>query len=188
MGPVEGSCLGARPRMGIFDRFSKKDKGPEVSEGGSHIHRYSEEEWEKTPIGFAETWAETSKAREKVYLRRFGVAKQVWHEAIPLVPHIDVMEYYRSSETGSVCTLVTSGMSDMAMKVPPKTEAPARVELIFYCTEPQPVYISTLRFLQRIAHDRRRGSGHSIPFRLAMNRRELWGARRWIRSFCSRRS
>ena len=148
--------------MGIFDRF-RKDKGPEVSEGGSRIHRYSEENWEKTPIGLAETLAETRKAREEVYLRRFGTATQVWHEPIP--PHIDVMEFYRSSENGSVCTLVTSGMSDLAMKIPPKAEVPARVELIFYCKEPQQVYNSTLRFLAHFAHDQKTwiGAFHTIP-------------------------
>jgi hypothetical protein len=151
--------------MGIFDRFRKKDAPPEVSDGGSVIHRYSAEEWAQTPVGFAETSAESGRIRDEVYLRRFGTAKQVWHETIPLIPHIDVMEYYRTGKDRIVCTLVTSGMSDLPMRIPPKAETPARVELIFYCTDPKPAYVSTLRFLAHFAHDQKTwiAAFHTIP-------------------------
>jgi hypothetical protein len=151
--------------MGIFDRFTKKDVPKQVSDGGSLIHRYTADQWAQTQIGSSGTSAESGQIRDEVYLRRFGTAKQVWHEPIPLIPHIDVMEYYRTSKDGSVCTLVTSGMSDLAMNVPPKTKAPARVELILYCTEPQPAYIATLRFLAHFAHDQKTwiGAFHTIP-------------------------
>lgn len=155
--------------MGIFDRFGKdkNNKIPEVSEGGSIVHRYSAEEWAETRVGFAEGAAEFGGIRDEVYQRRFGTPKQVWHEVIPLIPHIDVMEYYRKNKESDkdVCVLVTSGMSDLAMNVPSKIEAPRRIELIFYCNEPKPVYTETLRFLAHFAHDQKTwiGAFHTIP-------------------------
>jgi hypothetical protein len=87
--------------MSAFDRFGKdkKDEDPEVSEGGSIIHRYSAEEWAQTRIGAAEGSAEFGRVRDEVYERRFGIPKQVWHEVLPLIPHVDVMEYYRRPMT-----------------------------------------------------------------------------------------
>lgn len=155
--------------MGIFDHPGKgrKENVPEVSEGGSVLHRYSAEEWAETRLGIAEGAAQSGRIRDEVYQRRFGTPKQVWHEIIPLIPHIDVMEYYRKSKDRDreVCVLVTDGMSDLAMSVPPKVEAPRRIELIFYCGEPKPVYIETLRFLAHFAHDQKTwiGSFHTIP-------------------------
>jgi len=152
--------------MGIFDAFGKKKKEPETSAGGSVIHRYSNADWSSTPVGFTgESAIRFGKARDDVYQRRFGVAKSVSHELIPLIPHIDVMEYSRSSEEGPVCTLVTSGMSDLAMKVPAKTEAPRRVELILYCRESNPEFIDTMRWLAHFPHDQKTwiGAFHTIP-------------------------
>jgi hypothetical protein len=44
--------VGARKFMSIFDRFGKNKPPPETSEGGSIIHRYTNEEWASTPVGF----------------------------------------------------------------------------------------------------------------------------------------
>jgi hypothetical protein len=152
--------------MSIFDRFGKNKPQPETSAGGSIIHRYTNEEWASTPVGFTgEQAVQFGKAREEVYQRRFGEAKNVSHELIPLIPHIDVMQYSRTSKDGPVCTLVTSGMSDLAMNVPAKTGAPPRVEIIFYCKEPKPEYIDTMRWLAHFPHDQKSwiGAFHTIP-------------------------
>jgi hypothetical protein len=151
--------------MSVFDRFRKKTQ-PETSDAGSIIHRYSDAEWSSTPVGLqGESAARFAKAREKVYRRRFGEAKSVSHEVIPLIPHIDVMEYQRPSDEGSVCMLVTSGMSDLAMNVPAKTEAPRRVELTFYCADPKQEFIDTMRWLAHFPHDQKTwiGAFHTIP-------------------------
>ena len=150
--------------MSIFDRFSKKE--PETSAGGSVIHRYSNSEWAKTQVGFTgEKAVEFGKLRDEVYKQRFGEAKQVFHEVVPLIPHIDVMEYSRAGKDGPVCTLVTSGMSDLAMNVPAKTEAPRRVELILYCREAKPEFADTMRWLAHFPHDQKTwiGAFHTIP-------------------------
>jgi hypothetical protein len=150
----------------MFGSSGKKAAKPEVSAGGSVIHRYTNEEWSQTKVGFTDqSTVEFSKAREEVYGRRFGRAKNVFHEVIPLIPHIDVMEYYRTNSKGNVCTLVTSGMSDLAMKVPAGTDAPKRVELIFYCAEPKQEFADTMRWLAHFPHDQKTwiGAFHTIP-------------------------
>jgi hypothetical protein len=151
--------------MGVFDAFGKKKQEPEKSAGGSVIHRYSEEKWGRPEVGLPEerVW-QFREQRDAVYLRRFGEAKTVSHEAIPLIPHIDVMEYYRTDKGGRVCTLVTSGMSDLAMNAPANANA-RRVELIFYCTEPMQEYINAMRWLAHFPHDQKTwiGDFHTIP-------------------------
>jgi hypothetical protein len=144
--------------------FGKKESQPEVSPGGSIIQRYTEHA--SSPIGLPDmATIELSMKREEVYLRRFGEASQVSHEFIPLIPHIDVMEYYRASKDGRVCVLVTSGMSDLPMNVPAEAEAPRRTELIFYCTEPNKQYIKTMHALAHFPHNQKTwiGEGHTIP-------------------------
>ena len=56
-------------------------------------------------------------------------------------------------------------MSDLEMTIPSGTEAPRRVELIFYCSEPQQEYLETMQWLAHFPHDQRTwiGSGHTIP-------------------------
>ena len=64
-----------------------------------------------------------------------------------------------------MCTLVTSGMSDLEMAVPKRAEVARRVELIFYCSEPKPEYAETMQWLAHFPHDQSTwiGSGHTIP-------------------------
>jgi hypothetical protein len=148
----------------MFDWFTKK---AEVTPGGSVVHRYSKKQWSSGRVGKQdERAAEYAAARQAVYQRFFGEVRAVSEENRPLVPRIDVHVYYRSGAEGrQVCTLVTSGMSDMEMNVPRATDAPRRVELIFYCTEPRPEYIETLRWLAHFPHDQRTwiGVGHTTP-------------------------
>jgi hypothetical protein len=112
------------------------------------------------PFNFAQ-------AREKVYTTLFGEAQSVFHEIVPLVPHIDVHTFKRSGRQGDVFALVSSGMSDLPMRVPPNAGhgAPRRVELIFYCAEPKQEYVETLRWVARFPHDQKTwlSYGHTLP-------------------------
>ncbi len=146
--------------------FGKK-KPPEKSPGGSVIRRYGGNAFSGTPIGFTEeSSAKFAGAREDLYSRFFGKAASVSHEIIPLIPHIDVYTYERGQHGRNFCTLVTSGMSDLEMSVPPGAKgAPRRVELVFYCSEPEQEYLDTLRRLAHFPHDNRSwlGWGHTMP-------------------------
>jgi hypothetical protein len=143
--------------------FGKKDKPKEVSPGGSVIHRH--ESWQEPKLGFAERHAEFSKLRDEAYLTHFGEARQVFHEIIPIVPHIDVHEYYREGWPPDVCTLVTSGMSDVPMKIPAGAEVPRRVEIVFYCREPNKEYVNTMCWLAHLPSSLNTwlGAFHTIP-------------------------
>jgi len=140
----------------------------ETSPGGSTILRYAKSLWAKPQVGVAdEEVAEFAASRERVYKELFGEAQSIYHEVLPLVPHIDVHTYVRSSPKGCVYVLVTSGMSDLAMRVPRAAgaDAPRRVELIFYCTEPKKEYLETLRWVARFPHDQKTwlSFGHTVP-------------------------
>src|SRR5579862_5029947 len=85
----------------MFDRFRKGKPQPEVSSGGSVIHRYDAETWSATPVGLPdESAAAFAKARDDVYRRFFGEALSVSHEVIPLLPHVDVFTFRRTGEGG----------------------------------------------------------------------------------------
>jgi hypothetical protein len=160
----------------MFERFGKKKPESETSAGGSVIHRYSATDWSQPKVGITENAAEFGKVRDEIYQRRFGEAKQVFHEMPPLIPHIDVMEYYREGKDGRVCTLVTSGMSDLAMNVPGKTEAPRRVELIFYCRELKREYAETLRLLAHFPHDQKTWVGAFHTMQNGTPPAPIWGS------------
>ncbi len=146
--------------------FGKKAP-QERSAGGSVIHRYPESEWSPPNIGFAdETTAKFAEARNEVFGRIFGNVHDTSLEPLPRLPRIDVLTYFRQAKDGrSTCTLVTSGMSDLPMELPASVDAPRRVELIFYCSEPTQEYIETMRWLAHFPHDQKAwiGSGHTVP-------------------------
>ena len=79
----------------------------------------------------------------------------------------DVHTYRRSGAKGDVFALVTSGMSDLPLRIPPGVgdAAPRRVELIFYCAEPKQEYLETLRWVARFPHDQKTwlSFGHTVP-------------------------
>jgi hypothetical protein len=147
--------------------FGNKVPEPETSPGGSIIHRYKNNEWLARRVGFTdESSAKFGEARRDAYGRLFGKVHGVFEEALPLSPRVEVRTYYRRGEDGrDVCTLVTSGMSDLKMSVPAGAKAPRRVELIFYCSEPNHEYLETMHWLAHFPHDQRTwiGSGHTIP-------------------------
>lgn len=152
----------------MFDWFSKeKSKAQEVSPGGSVIHRYSNETWSPGQTGPPDELVEQQReARHAVYAKIFGEAPQVSADAESRRPRIDIHEYRRRHANGAdVYALVTSGMSDLPMNVPAKAKAPSRVELVFYCAEPKPEYVETMRWIAHFPHDQKTwvGSAHTIP-------------------------
>jgi hypothetical protein len=153
---------------GLLDWAGKTNMSGEQSPGGSRILRYLSSHWAPPKAGLpAESAIRFAAAREKVYRELFGETQGVSREAIPLVPSIGVHTYLRSGSRGNVFALVTSGMSDLPLRVPPGagSDAPRRVELIFYCAEPKSEYIETLRWVARFPHDQKTwlSFGHTLP-------------------------
>ena len=111
--------------------------------------------------------AEYRQAREAAYEKLLGKALSVSHELLPQIPHVDVFIFRRSRGNQFVYSLVTGGMSDLEMTLPPpaSSEVPRRVELIFYCSEPREEYINTLRWVAHFPHDSKSflGYGHTMP-------------------------
>ena len=110
------------------------------------------------------------RAREAAYNQLFGEALTVSHELLPQIPHIDVYTFKRTFKRPEgdqfVYPLVTGGMSDLPMTLPPQAkDSPRRVELIFYCNEPREEYIQTLRSIAHFPHDSKSwlGDGHTMP-------------------------
>jgi hypothetical protein len=105
--------------------------------------------------------------REEVYRRLFGEDQHVWHEKTPEDPHIDIYCFKPDQGDRGFFTLVSGGMSDRRMGVPPDAPTelfPRRTELVFYCEEPRTGYA---KLLNRVAHypfDRKTwlGQGHTM--------------------------
>jgi hypothetical protein len=140
----------------------------EKSPGGSTVRRYAQSEWAKPEISPPdEASIQFAQAREKAYAAMFGEARNVYHEVLPFHPHVDVYTFARSSPQGTVFALVTSGMSDLPLHLPPTVAktAPRRVELIFYCSDPKKEYLETLRWVARFPHDQKTwlSFGHTLP-------------------------
>lgn len=141
---------------------------PELtSPGGSVMLRYGGHEFDKPQFGvLGEESIEWAKRREAVYEEMFGTIGEVFHEVLPMIPHIDVYQFKPGYRGRDFWTLVTSGMSDLAMSLPsevPKTLA--RTELIFYCDKPEKNYLNLLRVLSHFPHDNKTwlGEGHTMP-------------------------
>ncbi len=151
----------------MFGWFGKKKDAPEVSPGGSVIHRYDSASWSRGRKGDAgETAAQFAEAREAAYQKILGPVDRVFAETAGLIPRIDLRACNRRGPGGgNVCALATFGMSDLEMRVTAGVAAPRRVELILYCTDPKLEYVETLRWLAHFPHDQRTwiGDGHTIP-------------------------
>jgi Suppressor of fused protein (SUFU) len=151
----------------MFGFFSKRKPGPEVSPGGSVINRYPLASWSPGETGAPPTSAaEFAETRHAAYEKLFGKVDAVYAEDSLLIPRVDLRSYYRKAAGGGMtCALVTSGMSDLPMKVPNDPRASRRVELVLYCAEPRHEYIETMRWLAHFPHDQKTwiGFGHTIP-------------------------
>jgi hypothetical protein len=139
----------------------------ETSPGGSTIRRYAR--WMMPKIGVPdEPTEEYAKQREAVYSELFGEAVNVYHELVPMVPHIDVFTYHRELDGKQTTVLVTGGMSDVRMRLPlgiDSSQASPRAELIFYCDGEAAEYLPVMRSLARFPHDNKTWIyfGHTIP-------------------------
>jgi hypothetical protein len=151
----------------MFDFTGKKKADPEVSPGGSVIHRYPGHSWLRGKTGVPnEAAAQFAEARHAAYEKVLCPVDQTFVEPGAAIPRVDVRSYRRKVRGTDFCTLVTSGMSDLPMPIPRKLEGAAkRVELIFYCPEIQLEYVETMRFVAHFPHDQRTwiGPGHTIP-------------------------
>lgn len=89
--------------------------------------------------------------REDALVSIFGPMKHVWHEKTEEDPHIDIYCFPPGHAGRDFFTLVTGGMSDRVMNVPPELppDYPRRIELVFYCAEPRTEYAE---FVKRLAH------------------------------------
>ncbi|HEY2014678.1 MAG TPA: suppressor of fused domain protein [Bryobacteraceae bacterium] len=148
--------------------FSRSKPPDEKSPGGSLIYRH--DSISAPRIGLADEAVKAFRqTRDEAYQRLYGEAASVSHEIVPLVPHIDVITYHRIYRNGEqrrqACTLVTSGMSDLAMTLPNGIDAIRRAELIFYCDEPKQDYIDTIRWLAHFPHNQNTCVGYysTIP-------------------------
>ncbi len=98
---------------------------------------------EKSTLPFVEK-------REAEYISRFGPYSQVYHELMPIAPHIDVYVHPPHGDR-DFTTLITSGMSDNPMPIPPGPCSP-RAELVLYVAEATEEYVDLLRFLAQLPY------------------------------------
>jgi hypothetical protein len=113
------------------------------------------------------TRADYDRRREQVYQSLFGPIQQIHDDRGGAVPPIKVYVFGPGPGGRDFFTLVTGGMSDLPMHLPPDAPArvPTRLELILYAREPKPEYIEGLRTTARFPHDYQTclGWGHTIP-------------------------
>ncbi len=143
-----------------------------VSLSGAPIFRYTDgaKEWE-SPHG-----EESIDAISDHIEQHLGTVESVFHEIVSDTVHVDV-HHVKPTPTRPMHTLITSGMSDLPMKVPEDIDAPIHLELMV--TLPQSWRIDEqsfrderwywparqLKYLARFPHkyDTWLGWGHTVP-------------------------
>lgn len=98
----------------------------EISESGAPIHRHKARESDWTPPNMEDSALEAISDHIEKHI---GPIATVWHEIISDLVHIDVHQVAPTEER-PYWTLVTSGMSDLKMTVPPGREDWAHAELM----------------------------------------------------------
>lgn len=155
-------------------RFFQRNK---KSASGSRIHAYDRPTDDAPRFGFSSAPAEWNENRENHYREWFGDSKDifVWHEVLPLVPHIDIHVFPPSAELGrNYYTLITSGMSDEKMALPKGIDSQyARAELVFYVADAltkayettKPWFVGAMTFLAHFPFDFKTwlAVSHTIP-------------------------
>jgi len=158
-------------KPGLFSLFGKKmseSAEPVRERDGSKItYRYEGDPFGNTKKGFPQEPAGAfADARMHVYTEMFGTCQSVFSEKQPLVPHIEVLCFSPNDKKRDYYTLVTTGMSDMPMKLPEEDKINSnRTELVFYCREPKNIYCELLRRVAHFPHDNSSylGIGHTLP-------------------------
>ena len=152
---------------------------PETSPFGSPIYRY--EGVEPAPFELASGDEDTIAAISNHIERHLGPVAGVYHELISDQVHLDVYVVAPSADF-PFYTLITSGMSDRPMAVPPEAdpdEAPPYAELCILLPSTWPIPgptetfeddnaywpISWLKLVARLPHEYHTwlGFGHTIP-------------------------
>lgn len=150
----------------MFDCKREKQSSHEKSPGGSRIYTYEGNEFGKTEFGvLGEETIKFAELRESLYDSRFGKSETVYHEVLPMIPHVDVYSYEPNKER-PFWTLVTSGMSDLPMTLPKDISSDyCRAELIFYCSSPETPLLNLMRTLAHFPHDNKTwlAPGHTMP-------------------------
>lgn len=154
--------------MSLKDWF-RRTPGPEnigTSKGGSRLLKYGDGAAGKPEIGFLEeSTLPRTEERERIYGELFGEPDSVYHEVLPLIPHIDVY-YCPPNAKRDFYTIVTGGMSDVPMNSPPELGRECRrIELVFYAADDNKEYAEFLRHLGHFAHDNNTWLhwGHTMP-------------------------
>jgi hypothetical protein len=151
--------------------MSQSEKPPIVSLSGSPIfHHGLGSEWE--PPQGEECLEQISAHIEK----HLAEVDSVFHEIVSDTVHIDV-HFVKPTKAFPFVRLITSGMSDLPMAVPPDSQAPKYVELIatlpgnwkldqeFFKDETWYWPIRLIKSLARLPHKHGTwlGWGHSVP-------------------------
>ncbi len=146
---------------------------PERSEGGVPILRYGAPD---RSFAYAAGREETIAAIERHLTQHIATPTSVFHELASSLVHVDVYIIYPTPER-SYFTLVTSGMSDLPMIVPPGLEAVQYAELLIALpptwefsegTLDDEVFswpVRLLKYLARFPHLYQTwlGEGHTVP-------------------------
>jgi hypothetical protein len=145
----------------------------EYSESGQPIYRHEPKDREFEPA-FGDQRAIEAIGRHVG--RYVGKVEHVFHEVISDLVHVDV-HLVPPQPSRDFVTLVTSGMSERPMTVPPDLDAPAYAELLLCLPSDWPLEpddfkdeanfwpIRLLKFLARMPHeyDTWLGFGHTVP-------------------------
>jgi hypothetical protein len=145
----------------------------EFTESGQPVYRHQPREREFEPAFGDE---QTIQAISRHVGRYIGPVAHVFHEVVSDLVHVDVHLVPPQSNRDFV-TLVTSGMSERPMTLPPDCDAPAFAELLLCLPTDWPLEkddfkdeatywpIRMLKFLARLPHeyDTWLGFGHSVP-------------------------
>jgi hypothetical protein len=79
----------------------------------------------------------------------FGNPKEIVHDTSTTTPHVDIYVYAPGLAGRDYLTLVTGGMSDLPMNVPPEEQhRRKRFELVLYCSA---LSVEIIRYLRMIA-------------------------------------
>ncbi len=146
---------------------------PERSESGVPIFRYGEPD---RSFAYAAGREETIAAIEGHLTRYIATPTSVFHEIASSLVHVDVYIIYPTTER-NYYTLVTSGMSDLPMSVPPGMEAVQFAELVMALppiwefsegTLDDEVFswpVRLLKYMARFPHLYQTwlGEGHTVP-------------------------
>jgi hypothetical protein len=137
------------------DKYKNKARKRKViTPGGSHVIRHPDITPKPRAFGFLrKSVDERREKREKLYEKMFGKIESVYHEMVPMVPHVDV--YVFAPKRGRpFCTLVTGGMSDLRMKVPHELRRKhSRAELLLYARESKKEYVDLLHHFAVFPHE-----------------------------------